>query len=298
MRACASWPAARSREGRGESRKPDSVKFGGERFHARRRTPMIIFLGCQLPGASSDLPGSRNGPGRSVNGRRNGPRRFDPPDLAQPSRAASLFGLAPDGVCRARLVTQPAGELLPRRFTLTAAGVPRHAGRGGLFSVALSLFEPREARPNGGCYPPSRPVESGLSSAACLRTQPPKPVSQPWSLNPNAPAIITPATHLNLIIRTRHQTDNLRFATGHGTNGAGMYHNSSESHFRGRIRAQLRPQGESPPKNTENIAEKAAENDGKWRFFDGPGRQFAVLPNEFARMQHTGLPELTTTHSG
>ena len=31
----------------------------------------------------------------------------------------SLFGLAPSGVCRASLVTQAAGELLPHRFTLT-----------------------------------------------------------------------------------------------------------------------------------------------------------------------------------
>ena len=33
---------------------------------------------------------------------------------------APLFGLAPGGVCRARPVTRPAGELLPRRFTLTS----------------------------------------------------------------------------------------------------------------------------------------------------------------------------------
>jgi hypothetical protein len=32
---------------------------------------MIIFLGRQSPGASSDLPGSRNGSGRSVNGWQN-----------------------------------------------------------------------------------------------------------------------------------------------------------------------------------------------------------------------------------
>ena len=32
----------------------------------------------------------------------------------------SLFDLAPGGVCLARLVAQPAGELLPHRFTLTA----------------------------------------------------------------------------------------------------------------------------------------------------------------------------------
>ena len=49
---------------------------------------------------------------------------------------APLFGLAPGGVCRARPVTRPAGELLPRRFTLTPAD---RDPRGGLFSVALSL---------------------------------------------------------------------------------------------------------------------------------------------------------------
>src|SRR5215813_5034823 len=32
-----------------------------------------------------------------------------------------LFGLSPGGACLARRVTPPAGELLPHRFTLTAA---------------------------------------------------------------------------------------------------------------------------------------------------------------------------------
>ena len=76
----------------------------------------------------------------------------------RPSGSAPLFGLAPGGVCRARAVTRPAGELLPRRFTLTPAA-PRD-GRGGLFSVALSL----PGCPGGGRYPPPRPAESGLSS--------------------------------------------------------------------------------------------------------------------------------------
>ena len=39
------------------------------------------------------------------------PRRFP--------RRYFLFGLAPGGVCLARLVAQSAGELLPHRFTLT-----------------------------------------------------------------------------------------------------------------------------------------------------------------------------------
>ena len=87
---------------------------------------MIISLGRQLPVASSSLPGSRNGSGRSA-GKLNLGRLS--------SSNAPLFGLAPGGVYRARLVTQSAGELLPHRFTLTTKFAPR----GGLFSVALSL---------------------------------------------------------------------------------------------------------------------------------------------------------------
>src|SRR3954453_8671615 len=110
---------------------------------------MTISLGHRLPGASSDLPGSRNGSGRSA-------ARPAPRDRAE---TAPLFGLAPGGVCRAKPVTRPAGELLPRRFTLTA---PIRGRRGGLFSVALSLL----GYPSGGRYPPPCPMESGLSSLA------------------------------------------------------------------------------------------------------------------------------------
>ena len=39
----------------------------------------------------------------------------------------SLFGLAPSGVCRAKPVARPAGELLPHRFTLTARAEARAA---------------------------------------------------------------------------------------------------------------------------------------------------------------------------
>ncbi len=67
---------------------------------------MAISLGCRLLDTSSGLPGSRNGPDQPANG------RF--------CRAALLFGLAPGGVCLAKRVTPPAGELLPHRFTLTA----------------------------------------------------------------------------------------------------------------------------------------------------------------------------------
>jgi len=51
---------------------------------------------------------------------------------------ALLFGLAPDGVCRAGAVARAAGELLPHRFTLT----PLPWKRGGLLSVALSVGSP------------------------------------------------------------------------------------------------------------------------------------------------------------
>ena len=72
---------------------------------------MTISLGRRLPGGSSDLPGSHNGSGQSA------ARRIR---LARnPTDTAPLFGLAPSGVCRARPVTRPAGELLPHRFTLT-----------------------------------------------------------------------------------------------------------------------------------------------------------------------------------
>ena len=69
---------------------------------ARQARVTVIPLGAQLPAPSSNLPG-RHGPGR-------------PP---------SLFGLAPDGVCRACRVTAASGGLLPHRFTLT----PHAAGR-------------------------------------------------------------------------------------------------------------------------------------------------------------------------
>ena len=58
----------------------------------------------------------------------------------------SLFGLAPDGVCRAGRVTPAAGALLPHRFTLTCAFRPEGLRAiGGLFSVALSCGSPRLA---------------------------------------------------------------------------------------------------------------------------------------------------------
>ena len=56
----------------------------------------IIPLGLPSPTGSSNLPGSSAG-----------------------HASASLFGLAPDGVCHAAERYRQRGELLPRRFALT-----------------------------------------------------------------------------------------------------------------------------------------------------------------------------------
>ncbi len=65
--------------------------------------------------------------GTPVSRRLKRPTRKSITDRANPWAAeignpAPLFGLAPGGVCRARPVARSAGELLPRRFTLTEAG--------------------------------------------------------------------------------------------------------------------------------------------------------------------------------
>src|SRR5437588_11721512 len=57
--------------------------------------------------------------------------------------AASLFDLAPQGVCHAVAARAGRGALLPHRFTLTSAMLPSRVG--GLFSVALSVALPRLA---------------------------------------------------------------------------------------------------------------------------------------------------------
>ena len=56
---------------------------------------------------------------------------------------ASLFGLAPQGVCRAVAAHAGRGALLPHRFTLTTSTF--RSKFGGLFSVALSVASPRLA---------------------------------------------------------------------------------------------------------------------------------------------------------
>jgi len=117
---------------RGDSFKP--LPGGGI---SRILSRVIIPLGPLLPAASCCLPESFP-PG--------GAERREP-------RLPLLFGIAPDGVCRAGPVARNRGGLLPHRFTLTRR-------EGGRF-VFCGTFR-RVAPP--GCYPASRSVESGLSS--------------------------------------------------------------------------------------------------------------------------------------
>ena len=85
--------------------------------------------------------------------------------------AASLFGLAPQGVCRAVAARAGRGALLPHRFTL--ASVVPLCGAADRRSVFCCTFR-RVAAP--GRYPACCPSEFGLSSAprgtAILRSAP------------------------------------------------------------------------------------------------------------------------------
>src|SRR4051812_13797277 len=107
-----------------------SMKERGRRSRpiSRVLSRTTIHLGCVSPRTSSDLPGSLHGP-------------CVQPRVRDPKLRASLFGLAPGGVCHATECYHRRGALLPHHFTLTAS-VRRF---GGLFSVALSV----DSRPPG-----------------------------------------------------------------------------------------------------------------------------------------------------
>src|SRR5687768_14790540 len=59
------------------------------------------------------------------------------PDAARATPVASLFGLAPGGVCRAAECCHRRGALLPHHFNLAVRSLPNVLG--GMFSVALSV---------------------------------------------------------------------------------------------------------------------------------------------------------------
>ena len=174
-------PPYESRKVRGGHRKPGSVGTRTGRRCARFESRMIIYLGRRLPGASSDLPGSHDGSGRSVSGGRCersawvGPvalRRtvsalppylvLLPMGFAEPGRSPGLLVssyLAVSPLPRSRRREAPR----PRRFVLCGTVPIRSAG----------------ADPDGGRYPPSRPVEPGLSSVARPRNRADAPVGLP-----------------------------------------------------------------------------------------------------------------------
>ena len=93
-----------------------------------------------------------------------------------PIRFCSRWGLPCRLRCRKR------GALLPHRFTLTAGTFPGGTGRGGLFSVALSLGSPP---PDVIRHRMSK--EPGLSSPATFRSLPERPsgrlTGQGWGVD-------------------------------------------------------------------------------------------------------------------
>ena len=114
-----------------------------------------IPLARRLPGASSNLP-----------------ERLARTDPRLKVSTSLLFGFAPGGVCRAAVIADKRGALLPHRFTLTATSTLR--SRGGLFSVALSLKLLRRAAPPD-VIRHRLSMEPGLSSPAAFRLWPERP---------------------------------------------------------------------------------------------------------------------------
>jgi hypothetical protein len=135
--------------GKESSCKPGSVPGGRSRFLQSKNG--TIPFGCsgdghfsrtaiarRLQQSTRESIADRTSP--RVSGRPGGPPGF----------RCSLFDLAPGGVCRARSVARPAGELLPHRFTLTRPATVARRKSGGLLSVALSLA----SRPVGVTHHP------------------------------------------------------------------------------------------------------------------------------------------------
>ena len=102
------------------------------------------------------------------------------------SRSAPLFGLAPDGVCRARPVTRPAGELLPRRFTLTAGVTQASRPRRSIFCGTVPIRS-RIASPGRWALPTIAPcgVRTFLRGTSPDPSRH-RPVSPPRRLSPGA----------------------------------------------------------------------------------------------------------------
>ena len=98
----------------------------------------VIHLGSASLLTSSDLPGS-----------------------SASHTDGSLFGLAPNGVCRATNCYQSCGALLPHPFTLTFSAPKRMNWRSTLCCTFRGLSPPRR-------YLAFCSMEPGLSSTRCL----------------------------------------------------------------------------------------------------------------------------------
>ncbi len=198
-------------EVRGGRRKPDPVETPPGRFHARPEPRMIIYLGRRLPDASSDLPGSHDGSGRSVGGGRWG-SRFDPWCPSRPFALPPYLVLLPMGF------TEPGRSpgLLVSSY-LAVSPLPRSRRREAtrprrfIFCGTVPI-QVAFAVPDGGRYPPSRPVESGLSSVASPQTQALRPAGFPTGpgASAQAPGDHRPATNSDPIIRAEVRPNNPR----------------------------------------------------------------------------------------
>ncbi len=177
-------PPYESQEVRGGHRKPGSVGTLTGCMRARSKPRMIIYLGRRLPGASSDLPGSHDGSGRSVSGGRGevdglvGPVALRRTVSALPPYLVLLpMGFAEPGRSPGLLVSSYlAVSPLPRSRRGEAPGPRRFVFCG---TVPIRSVRRNGPDPDGGRYPPSRPEEPGLSSVARPRTQADAPVGLP-----------------------------------------------------------------------------------------------------------------------
>ena len=149
---------------------------------------MIIYLGRRLPDASSDLPGSRDGSGRSVGGGRwrpHGSTRGAPsrPFALPPYLVLLPMGFTEPGRSPGLLVSSYLAVSPLPRSRRPEATRPRRFIFCGTVPIRVAF-----AVPDGGRYPPSRPVESGLSSAARPWTQAFRPAGFPTGPGASAQA--------------------------------------------------------------------------------------------------------------
>lgn len=131
------------------------------------RTATAIYLAARLPGQSSNLPESRNGPDRSCS-------------LIW---SCSRWGLPSQPVARLLVGSYIKGPKSPHLFTLTGGSTkyeePRTKSASLPYLILRPWYFPRRytfcctfpVLADGGRYPPPCPVEPGLSSSRRLRAR-------------------------------------------------------------------------------------------------------------------------------